>query len=61
MTAKTAAERKAEERARKRGAGLKLLQVWVHPDDEADVSRYASRRLKHRNVEAVAGNLPVRG
>ena len=35
-----AAERKANERARKRKLGLVLLQAWVHPEDRSRIKAY---------------------
>lgn len=33
MTARTPAQRKADERARMRDLGMILRQVWIHPDN----------------------------
>ena len=46
-TAKSAAQRKAEERGRKREAGRTVVQVWVHPDDREKLAHYI-RRLNER-------------
>jgi hypothetical protein len=45
---KSASERKAAERARKRSAGLKAFEVWVHPADWPLVKRYIERLRKRR-------------
>lgn len=41
--AQSATERKREERARYRKAGLVPVQVWVRPDNREKVQRYAER------------------
>jgi hypothetical protein len=41
--AKSAAERKREEREQMRAAGYVLRQVWVHPEDWLKVSKYLQR------------------
>ena len=46
-TAKSAAQRKAEERARQREAGRTVVQVWVHADDREKLAHYI-RRLNER-------------
>lgn len=47
-TAKSAAERKKEERARHQRAGRAPLGVYVHPEDRARVRRYVDRINKER-------------
>lgn len=39
---KTAAERKREERDRRRAEGLVRLELWLHPDDHAQVKKLAA-------------------
>lgn len=51
QTAKTAAQRKAEERERKRALGFVPYQVWVHPKDMARVRKYIDRINKARGLE----------
>lgn len=41
--AKTAAERKQDERERMRARGFVLRQVWVHPKDWERVKAYLAR------------------
>lgn len=48
---KTASERKAAERARRRKEGLAPLEVWAHPEDHAAVKRYVERLTKRRSVK----------
>jgi hypothetical protein len=48
---KTAGERKAEERTRRRKEGLRPLEVWAHPDDHVAVKRYVERMRKRRSVQ----------
>lgn len=45
----TAAERKAAERERRRKAGYKAFEVWVHLEDWPLVQRYLERLWKRRN------------
>ena len=45
-TAKSAAQRKADERERQRDAGLVVVQVWVHPADRPKLARYIKRLNK---------------
>jgi len=47
---KTAAQRKQAQRDRIRGAGFKLVQVPVHPDDEERLQRLVSRMNKQRGL-----------
>lgn len=42
----TAAERKAAERDRKRKAGLRKYEVWLHPSEWPAVKRYIERISK---------------
>lgn len=44
----SSAERKAAERARKRAAGLVLVQEWVPQNQVQELRRYAAR-LRARN------------
>lgn len=46
--AKTAAERKQDERERMRARGFVLRQVWVHPKDWERVKVYIARVNKAR-------------
>lgn len=46
-TAKSASQRKADERQRQRDAGRVVVQVWIHPDDREKLARYI-RRLNER-------------
>ena len=48
MGAKTAVERKREERERRRKAGFKAFEVWVHLDDWPRVKRLIERLAKRR-------------
>lgn len=43
MTAKTQAERKAEQRKRLADAGLTRLELWAHPDDHAALKECAAQ------------------
>jgi len=45
---KSAAERKREERERRRRAGFKPFEVWVHLDDWPRVKRFLERLAKRR-------------
>ncbi len=45
---KTAAERKAEERARRNENGLRRFEVWLHPSDWPVVQRLVERLQKRR-------------
>lgn len=50
---KSAAQRKQEERDRKRAAGLVLVQEWAYPKDVARLRRYAEQlRKKATTVES---------
>lgn len=42
-TAKTAAERKADERQRRKDAGQVLIQEWVHESMAAKLKAYAAK------------------
>jgi hypothetical protein len=44
----SAAERKAAERERRRKAGFKAFEVWVHLEDWPRVKRYIERLAKRR-------------
>ncbi len=46
--ARTASERKADERARMRLAGFVLRQFWIHPKDWERVQTYLLRVNKRR-------------
>lgn len=46
---KSAAERKADERARMRARGFVLRQFWIHPKDWERVQRYLLRVNKRRD------------
>jgi hypothetical protein len=48
--AKTAAQRKADERERMRARGFVLRQVWVHPKDWARVQKYLAKIRKAREA-----------
>lgn len=59
--AKTAAERKADERERMRAQGFVLRQAWVHEDDVERFAKYverlrtsSSRATKGRRLERIA-------
>jgi len=52
--AKTAAQRKADERKRMRVRGYVLRQFWVHPDDWNRVRAYLTKINKQRNAGALA-------
>jgi len=45
---KTAAERKADERQRRRDNGQSLVQEWMHGDDVERVRKYAAKLRKAR-------------
>lgn len=45
---KTASERKAAERARKRSDGLRPFEVWAHPKDWPLIKRLVDRLNKRR-------------
>ena len=49
MTAKTPAQRKADERERMRARGYVLRQAWVHPDDWERVKKYLDRIRRERD------------
>lgn len=48
---KSAAERKADERARMRSRGFVLRQFWVHPKDWPLVQRYLLRVNRKRESQ----------
>lgn len=60
MIAKTAKQRKQEERVRMRAAGFVLFQCWVHKQDLAAVSRYASLKLERRKETSAKLNAQIR-
>jgi hypothetical protein len=43
-----AKERKAAERARRAAAGLKRLELWAHPEDEAAIRAHALKLAEAR-------------
>lgn len=49
-TAMTPAERKQAQRQRLRNAGLKIVELGIHPDDEAALQRYVARKNKRRGL-----------
>ena len=46
ISMKTEAAYKAEQRARKRDAGLVVVEVWCRPADKERVRRYVARLVK---------------
>lgn len=46
---KSASERKAEERARRRAEGLRPFEVWAHPKDWPAIKRLVERLAKRRD------------
>jgi len=48
-TAKTPAERKAEERQRQRDAGRVAVTVWIDPADRAKLAHYIKRLNERRD------------
>lgn len=48
MKPRTAAERKQDERDRRRAEGWRLLHHWVHGADAAKVQRFIARLNKRR-------------
>lgn len=48
MTAKTPAQRKADERQRRQEAGLVRLELWAHPGDHEAIKAAAARLAKKR-------------
>lgn len=48
MKARTVAQRKADERQRRREAGQMLVQEWVHGDDVERLRKYAAKLRKAR-------------
>ena len=55
MTAKTKAQRKAEERQRKVTQGLKRMELWTLPEHEAKIREYASSLERERRIGEVVG------
>lgn len=47
--AKTAAQRKADERKRKRESGLVLVQEWAYPDRVSQLRKHAAKLRTPRN------------
>jgi hypothetical protein len=50
MPAKTAAERKAAERSRRKDAGLVRLELFANPDDHAAIKEHARRLAAARAI-----------
>ena len=50
--AKSAAQRKADERRRQRDAGRVVVQVWVHPLDREKLALYIKRLNDRRKATA---------
>lgn len=50
IKAKTAAQRKQDERDRKRESGLKEFRKWMHPADEAAAERFVDKLNRRRGV-----------
>ena len=48
--AKTAVQRKQDERERMRARGFVLRQVWVHEDDVERFAKYVERLRKRREA-----------
>ena len=49
MTAKTSAQRQAELKERRVAAGLtQVSNLWVHPDDVAEIREHAAKLAKRR-------------
>ena len=48
--AKTAAQRKQDERDRMRALGFVLRQAWVHEDDVERFAKYVERLRKRRET-----------
>lgn len=48
---KTAAERKAAERARRKSTGLFRFEFWLTPDEGWKVTKYVQRLLNKRSVK----------
>jgi len=48
MKPRTVAQRKADERQRRRDAGQSLVQEWVHGDDVERLRKYAAKLRKVR-------------
>lgn len=46
--ARTATERKQDERERMRERGYVLRQIWVHPKDWPRVQKYVARVMRDR-------------
>jgi hypothetical protein len=52
-SAKTAAQRQAERKARELAAGRVQWKRWVHRDDVLALAEYASKLAKKRSMEAL--------
>ncbi len=48
--ARTASQRKADERQRKRDAGRVAVTVWIDPADRDNVARYIKRLNQRRKA-----------
>ena len=55
MTAKTAAQRQAERKARELAAGRVQWKRWVHPDDVPALAEYADKLARKRARSERAG------
>jgi hypothetical protein len=58
MTAKTANQRKADERARKRKAGLKKIEYWLHPNEKLAVDRFIAQRKLNAHYKNIMDSAP---
>ena len=56
---KTEAAYKAGQRARKRDAGLVVLEVWCRPADKERVRRYVARLVKQGEAIPVPCTAPT--
>jgi hypothetical protein len=48
VSPKSAAERKAAQRARQHKEGLRKLELWIHPEHHPKIKRYAERLERRR-------------
>lgn len=55
---KTASERKAEERARRRSEGLRPFEVWANPKDWPLIKRLVERLAKRRKTKCEMNESP---
>ena len=53
-TAKTASQRKAEERQRQRDSGRVAVTVWIDPADRDNLARYIKRLNERRSRQIKA-------